>query len=646
MPTPLHILIIEDSPEDAQLLLHHLEAMGVTFTYAHEATFEGFLAALTTGTWDLVISDYRLPGTDGMDILRRVREHDPDLPFIMLSGVLSEGSAVEAMHTGANDFLLKGNLSRLVPAIEREMKEAELRRTKRQFEEELRLLHSAIGQTPDMVVITNQEGRILYVNDAAERISGYPRHELLGENPSLFKSGQHNAAFYRSMWEVLSRGEVWKGNIVNRRKDGSLWNAESVISPIFGARGELRNYLSTSRDVTRERQLQEFLEQSQRLETIGTLTSGIAHDFNNILMPILGHCELGLGRPAGDPKLKNDLEVIQASTKRARDLVRQILVFSRKGQAESVPIEVQMLLSESINLLRGSVSTAIKFVLDLDAQGRFIMGDPTQLHQVILNLCTNACHAMKGSAGCLSIRLKPQELPPTPCAMNIILPEGQYLCLEVTDTGKGIPPDHLGKIFLPFFSTKSPEEGTGLGLSVSHGIISAMGGGFQVASRPGVGTSFKVLLPLTAQAAIGPVDAWEAAPHGQGHILLVDDDELLLEVLHNNLTEMGFRISSFREPEAALQAFLLDPARFQVLVTDYAMPGLSGSQLGEAIWNIDPAFPVILLSGCLDHGQTCEGAGIRSFLACVAKPISPSELVKAILKVLPQMDRRGQEARS
>jgi CheY-like chemotaxis protein len=229
--------------------------------------------------------------------------------------------------------------------------------------------------------------------------------------------------------------------------------------------------------------------------------------------------------------------------------------------------------------------------------------------------------------------------------MNILLPEGRYLSLEVTDTGKGILPDHLGKIFLPFFSTKSPGEGTGLGLSVSHGIISAMGGGFQVTSRPGVGTTFKVLLPMTAPVAMGPVDPWEAAPHGQGHILLVDDDELLLEVLHNNLAEMGFRISSFREPEAALQAFLLDPARFQVLVTDYAMPGLSGAQLGEAIWDLDPDFPVILLSGCLDHGQTSDGSGIRNFLACVAKPISPSELVKAILKVLPEMDRRGQEAR-
>jgi PAS domain S-box-containing protein len=637
VPASLRILLVEDSVEDAQLLILHLQNHGVVFTCTREDSLEGFLAAFTTAAWDLVISDFNLPGTNGLEILKCLRDLDPDLPFILLSGVLNEAAAVEAMRAGANDFVLKGNLSRLVPAIEREMKEAELRKKQRQFAEELRLLHTAIGQTPDMVVITDPKGTILYANAATELISGYPREELLGQNPRLFKSGQHDAKFYRSMWVVLLRGETWKGHVVNRRKDQLLWDSEQVISPVFDAHGVLQNYLCTARDITLERQLQGLLEQSQRVETIGTLTSGIAHDFNNILMPVLGHAELGLGRPPGDPRIKHDLEVILSSANRARDLIRQILVFSRKGQTELVPIEVESLLTESLKLLRSSVSTTIAFDLDLDARGSFVLGDPTQLHQVILNLCTNASHAMQGQAGRLTVRLRAEQLPPIPCAMDILLPEGEYLCLEVADTGKGIQPEHLDQIFLPFFTTKGAGEGTGLGLSVSHGIISNLGGGIQVASQPGVGTTFQVFLPVMSAETTVAVAAEEAAPHGEGHILLVDDEEALLRVFHSSLTRMGFRVSSYRQPEGALQAFLRDPAGFQVLVTDYAMPGLSGVQLAEAIWAVNPAFPVILLTGSPDHGQTPADGRENGFLACVAKPIGPKDLARAILRVLPEM---------
>ena len=437
MPAPIRILMIEDSQEDAELVRLHLRAHGLAFTSSQVDSMVGFLYALKSEAWDLVLSDFSLPDTDGMELLKTLRAVDPDLPFILLSGVLDECAAVEAMRGGANDFLIKSNLARLVPAIQREMKEADLRRRQRLFEEELRLLHTAIGQTPDMVVITNPEGLILYVNAAAEVITGFRREELLGQNPRLFKSGRHEDGFYRTMWETLLRGETWKGHIVNRRKDGAFWDAESVIAPVYSPGGDLQNYLCTARDSTLERQLQGFLEQSQRLETIGTLTSGIAHDFNNILMPVIGHAEIGLERPPGDPSLKHDLEVILTSAMRARDLVRQILTFSRKGDEQPVAIELQGLLAESMKLLRASIPTSISLNLDLDARGLSTLVDPTKLHQVILNLCTNAGHAMRGTAGLLTVRLRTRKVPVTACAMNIQLPEGDYLCLEVADTGRG-----------------------------------------------------------------------------------------------------------------------------------------------------------------------------------------------------------------
>ncbi len=635
MTRPLRILFVEDSQDDAQLLLLHLRERGIVCECEREDTLEGFQAALAAGPWDLVLSDFSLPGTDGLEILKHLRRQDPDLPFILLSGTLDENAAVEAMRSGANDFLLKNNLARLVPAIEREMKEADLRRKQRLFEEELRLLHTAIGQTPDMVVITDPQGVILYANAAAAAITGYRREDLLGQNPRLFKSGMHDATFYQSMWAALLKGETWKGHIVNRRKDGSFWDAEAVIAPVFNAKGEPQNYLCTARDISHERQLQSLLEQSQRLETIGTLTSGIAHDFNNILMPVLGHAELGLARPPGDPRIQHDLEVIHASAERARDLVRQILSFSRKGEEPLAPLEIQPLLSESLKLLRSSLPTSIGFEVQLDAWGACVTGDPTQLHQVILNLCTNAAHAMRGRAGLLTVRLQREHLPPTACAGNILLLEGEYLCLEVTDTGKGIPPENIEKIFLPFFTTKPTREGTGLGLSVTHGIVSSMKGGFQVTSRLGEGTTFRVLLPIADRAELLPDPVEAVPPVGHGHVLLVDDEENLLGMLEASLTRMGFQVSAHRRPEAALEAFRRNPRAFDALVTDHTMPVLSGLQLAEGVWALRPGFPIILLSG---DPEVMKGgdltAGRSGFKAYLAKPISANAIGTAILEAM------------
>ena len=642
MTAPLRILLVEDSPEDAQLLVLYLQSCGVCFTFAQVEALDGCLSTLKSGAWDLVISDYSLPGTDGMEVLKGVREFDPDLPFILLSGVLDEEAAVEAMRAGANDFLLKGNLSRLVPIIEREMKEAELRRKHRQFQDELRLLHSAIGQTPDMVLITNPEGTIVYANAAAEGITGYSRGELLGQNPRIFKSDRQGAGFFKGMWEVLLRGDMWKGHIVNRRKSGELWDSEAVISPVFNVHGILQNYLCTARDSTLERQLQVILEQSQRLETIGTLTSGIAHDFNNILMPVMGHAELGLQRAPGDPRLRHDLEVIQVSANRARDLIRQILNFSRKDSPDLIPVEAQKLFDESLKLLRATIPSSIAFEVDLDARGAYVLGDPTRMHQVILNLCTNATHAMRGIAGRLIVRLKSVHLPVTPCVMNTVLPEGDYLALEVADTGRGIPPDHLDKIFLPFFTTKPPREGTGLGLSVCHGIVVAMGGGFQVSSVANVGTTFMLYLPRVTLRHGTPVQKEEGVPKVHGHLLLVDDEESLLEALHASLTQMGFQVSSYRYPELALSAFLQAPRAFQLMVTDLAMPVMSGAELAQAVWAVDPGFPVILLTGDLESGQVPAKDGKPGFLACLAKPMSPKDIVKVILEQIPDLNGNSQ----
>ena len=630
---PLRILLAEDTPEDAELILLHLSRHGLDVVHRRVETRAEFHRALREGPWDVVLSDFSLPGTDGLELLHDLRSRDPDLPFLLLSGVLDERSAVEAMRSGANDFLLKGNLSRLVPALERELREAEVRRQRRAFEKELQLLHRAIAQTPDLVMITDPRGAIAYVNPAVESVSGYAREELVGQNPRLFKSGLHDASFYRNLWESLLRGETWRSSITNRRKDGTFWNAEVVITPVLDDQGALAHFLWTARDITHERELLALLQQSQRLETVGVLASGIAHDFNNILMPMLGHAQLGLERPPGDPRLHEDLEVILASARRAADLVRRILSFSRRGEGKPVPVDLQALLSEALKLLRAAVPSPISFHPDLAAPGRCVKGEPIQLHQVILNLCTNAAQAMKGTSGKLAVGLAPIHLQSLSCAMGVELAEGDYLCLEVADSGRGIPPEHLDRIFQPFFTTKENGGGTGLGLSVTHGIVSAMGGGIQVESRPGEGTRFLVYFPQATATEAVAVPPLSERGIGRGTILVVDDEVLLGRLLQTVLQKEGYEAVVYRDPEKAVLAFMGSSGAFDLLVTDFQMPGLTGVDLVRSLRALRPDLPAILLTGSLSAVDP-DGPVGSLFQACLAKPIPTIELVHTIQDVL------------
>jgi PAS domain S-box-containing protein len=628
MEDALRILLVEDSLEDAELLRLHLKVHGVRFEMTRAESLGGVSQYLARNTWDLVLCDFFLHDTNGLEVLRLLREGDPDLPFILVSGVLDEAAAVQAMRCGANDFILKGNLSRLVPALEREIREHGVRRQRRAFEAELKLLHAAIGQCPDLVIITQSDGTIAYANPAAERLSGYSRAELMGHNTSLFRSDQHDGAFYDTIWRTLRQGGNWHGRLVLRRKDGSPWDTESVLAPVNAGSEGQGNGILISQDRTHERKLEALLEHTQRLETIGVLTSGIAHDFNNMLTPMLGYAELSLRRPPGDPRVREDLKVILESGERAAQLVRQILYFSRGEARKAVPLEFQTLLRQSLKLMRATLPTALTFEVELDADKRWVTGDPTKLHQVVLNLCVNAMQAMSGTAGRLTVRLQPEHLPLTPCVMGVFLPEGDYLRLEVKDTGRGIPLEDQDKIFLTFFTTKADRGGTGLGLSLSHGIVSAMGGGIQFESRPGVGTVFRIFLP-EARPVSRPPRLGIAPMKGQARVLLVDDDLTVLSTLKAGLEHLGFLVSGFSDPLEALEAFRRTPQAFDVLLTDDQMPGKNGTELAQEFLALRPELPAILFTGSTLHLETQT-----PFRALLNKPMPPGEVARFILESL------------
>lgn len=634
MKLPLQLLLLEDSDVDAELLLTYLGRQDFQVEAARCDTQGEFLRLLEARSWDLVISDFHLSGFDGMAALKLLRERDADVPFILISGVLTEEAAVEAIRAGASDFVLKSNLTRLGRIVRRELKDRATRRRYREDQSELRLLQLAVQQMPDALVVTDPTGQILFANPGMEAVSGYTQEELLGQNVRLFKSGRHEAPFYRNLWDTVLGGHVWRGTFTNRRKDGGLWDNQAVIAPVLGGGDQPAYFVCTSRDVSQEHALQVRLEQAQRLEAIGVLTGGIAHDFNNILMPILGNAELGLARTQAQPRIQHHFEVILHSAQRASDLIHQILTFSRKGEGRAHPVDVASLLKESVKLMRATLPTSITIHCDLDRAEGCVRADPTQLHQIILNLCTNAAHAMGGQAGTLGITLdRSNAIEECPCVMGGHLPPGAYLRLTVSDTGCGIPNAVLDQIFLPFFTTKGPGEGTGLGLSILHGIVRGLGGGIQVESREGIGTVFRVLLPTTEELATESHLTVDDLVPSAARVLVVDDEAPILDLLDAGLRELGFQISPFQDSQAALVAFSGDPQAFDLVLTDLTMPLLTGLALIRELGQVRPGLPILLMTGSQDQidPSVLQGSGVREVLH---KPVTPGLVARAIQRAL------------
>lgn len=629
----IRFVLIEDSENDAKLLLRVLEKQGIQLKPSRIQTAEELKAHLEEGGWDLVISDYKLPHLNGLEALALVRSMDVHIPFIMVSGTAGEELAVTAMRLGANDFLSKDNLSRLAPIIEREMRDYALRKSQQAHADELRRLHMAISQVPDGIVISDPSGSILYTNPAMERISGYPSSEMLGRNPRIFNSGRHDHEFYRELWQTLENKETWRGVMVNRRKDGHIWEAEATISPVLDASGRLVSFVCTQRDVTRERLLQSQLEQSQRLEAIGVLTAGIAHDFNNVLTPILAHAEMGLMRENLDDELRRDLEVIAASTNRAATLSRQILGFTRKGGQDVQVLDFTALVKESLKLLRATIPSSIHFHVSLEGENNFVKGDVTQFHQIIVNLCANASHAMRGESGTLSVRLHRDALSETLCVMGLKLPPGEYVVLEVTDTGRGMSQETLSRIFVPFFTTKGPTEGTGLGLAIVLGIIHEMKGGVQVESEVGKGTCFRIFLPWIPDMLPFETAPNLEVPRGSERILLVDDEALLASSIRGLLESLGYKVFAYRKPLEALARLQEDPTACDLLITDHTMPHMTGLALTAQVKKIRPDLPVLLMTGTpnMDLGQVPSPVRPKGLLQ---KPIALRILAEIIREML------------
>ncbi|MCX8042773.1 MAG: PAS domain S-box protein [Desulfobacterota bacterium] len=538
------------------------------------------------------------------------------------------------LHRNGYEFPVETSLSswevggrRFFTTINRDITER-----KRTEKERVRLM-TAIEQAFEAIVIMEPDGTVVYANPAASQLTGYRLDEIIGHNSLYPKTVSLDPVQFAALTDALRRKEIWTGRFTYRKKDGTLCEVEQTISPILDGDGNLTNILSIGRDISHEAALERQLRQAQKMESIGTLAGGIAHDFNNILAAIMGYTELSLGEVPEGSQLHQNLSKILASALRGRDLVRQILAFSRKSHEERHPLCLQETVREAVKLLRASIPTTIAIHEIYTAPDCMVFANPTQIHQVLINLCTNAAQAMQESGGTITISLRPAALSYED-AGDIHAPKpGCFVALEVSDTGPGIDPRIIDRIFDPFFTTKEVGHGTGMGLAVVHGIVTSYSGTIQACNLPEGGACFRVLLPCVEDRAPPAPEEHGEMPRGKERVLFIDDEELLVQVGTEMLRALGYEATGMQNSSEALELFRKDPYAFDLIITDHTMPEMTGYQLALNCISIRPDMPIIL---CTGYSETVSedralAAGIRGFLM---KPVKLQELATSIRAVL------------
>jgi PAS domain S-box-containing protein len=499
----------------------------------------------------------------------------------------------------------------------------------RRDEAELRLQVAALNSAADAIVITNHAGKIEWVNRAFTRLSGYSAAEAIGRSPGeLVKSGSHPDSFYAALWETILSGNVWRGEVTNRRKDGSLYPESLTITPVVGESGDTAHFVAIKRDLTELKQLEAQYRQAQKMESIGRLAGGIAHDFNNLLTVIIGRAELVLSRLPEDDPNRNGIRQIHEAGERAARLTRQLLAFSRKQILQPAVIDVGHLVLDWRGVLDRLIGEAVELVVTAPEDAGRVKADPGQLEQVIMNLVVNARDAMP-DGGRLTIEVRSESqadaLPSRP--------PGRYVVLAVSDTGIGMDAATLEQVFEPFFTTKGPGEGTGLGLATVYGIIRQSGGYLRVESRVGVGTTFTVSLPRVDDELAAVTDRSAPLRRGAETVLVVEDEAALRELAESVLDSAGYRVLTAAHGREAIECLEREGASVDLVFTDVVLPGMNGRNLAEHVARTHPEIRILFTSGYTGDAELRDGV-LKSSAHFLAKPYTVAQLLAAVRDVL------------
>jgi PAS domain S-box-containing protein len=516
-----------------------------------------------------------------------------------------------------------------------------LARRERAMERSEKRFRAMIEHSADAMLLTRPHaGGILYVSPTFERLTGYRLEDVRGTQYLHLIHPEHHEASVRQRDETLRiPGKVVVQEVRIRHKEGGWRWVENTISNLLHEPG-IRAVVMNLRDITERKQadaerarLEQRLRQAEKMEAVGRLAGGIAHDFNNILGGILGYAEMLVeATPAGSPQRRYAQNVLTAAT-RASALVEQILSYSRSQRGKRVPVELDRIVAETLELVRGSLGHGIRLETRLPEAPLYVVGDPTQLHQIMMNLCTNAIHAM-GEHGTLRVSLDPADIDADRVFQHTTLHAGRYARLTVADSGSGMDATTLTRLFEPFFTTKEVGKGTGLGLSLVYGIVTDSAGAIDVASTQGHGSSFAIYLPRVDSPVVAGDDAEAPVVRGNGErVLVVDDEEALMAVTSETLKRLGYEPAAFPDGAAALAEFESQPGRFDAVITDEVMPGLTGTDLARSLRRYRSDLPIMLVSGYIGPmmSERALAAGVDAILK---KPVQSRELASALARVL------------
>jgi len=503
-------------------------------------------------------------------------------------------------------------------------------------EDTVRKLWRAVEQSADLVMITDREGFIEYVNPAFEALTGYSPGELSGQTPRILKSGQQPSEFYTELWQSILAGNVFRCTMVNRKKNGDVFVAEKTITPLRDGDGTITHFISNDRDITDRRRMENQLQQAQKMDAIGRLAGGVAHDFNNLLMVISSYAELMLDSLTPQHPLRHNIDEIQKASRRGADLTRQLLAFGRKQMQTLQVLNLNLLIEDFNKMLPRLIGEDIELVfVPGDKLGR-VKADPVQVEQILMNLVANARDAMP-KGGKLTIETASVRLDEACAQEHAIVPCGDYVLLTVSDSGLGIEPEHMPHIFEPFYTTKEEGKGTGLGLATVYGIVKQNSGFIWVYSEPGMGTTFKIYFPRVRQTKLAPQPAAvaEGCPRGCETLLLAEDEPAVRQSTREFLSMNGYVVLESKDGMEALALAKSYEGTIDLLIADLVMPHMGGAKLAAELATDRRLMKVLFVSGYAEATFQSHGT-IDVTARFLQKPFSLKALARKIREVIDE----------
>ncbi len=610
---PLRVLLVGHKEEDFFQIREILERSRTMLAadLDHAQSLDDAKVMLQQKSYDLVLFEHETGDAEAVRFVVNFLHAGVTIPFILLTEDADEKTVAQIIQGGTWNCVAKSHLdgATLVRTIRNTLAMHSLQQEQHTAEESLRKLSRAVEHSADSVIVTDRHGIIEYVNPAFELLTGYKREEICGKTPRILKSGEQDPEVFRQLWKTILAGDVYRGVLVNRKKNGESYYVEASICPVRDSEGTITHFIANGHDLTVRRRMEAQILQGQKMDAIGNLAGGVAHDFNNLLTIITSYAELALDAVQDGSPLQSKIQEILLAARRAAELTRQLLAFGRKQPQALRVADLNQVIARIANTLPRLIGEDINFTFTRGEGLGSVRVDPLQIEQILMNLAANARDAML-QGGHLKIETSNQQLDDTYVQFKkAVIPTGRYALITVSDDGTGIPPEHMPHIFEPFYTTKPAGQGTGLGLATVYGIIKQNKGYIWAYSEAGMGTVFKIYLPcVTGRDAATMVEEAKVAPaiRGSETVLLVEDEPAVRRATAEFLTLQGYTVLEAKDGMDALTVSKGHSSTIHLLVTDVVMPNMSGGQLATELAQLRPETKLLFVSGyagktVLDH---------------------------------------------